>query len=44
MKTKLATFDTPVTSHKNFVLMWETNPITGTHHRSPYVPCQSDYS
>ena len=25
MRTKLAVFDNPVTSHKNFVLMWETD-------------------
>jgi hypothetical protein len=29
MKTKLAVFDSPVTSHKNFVLMWEENPVNG---------------
>ena len=25
MRTKLAVFDNPVPSHKNFVLMWETD-------------------
>ena len=29
MKTELAAFDTPATSHKNFVLMWEDNTVTG---------------
>ena len=27
MRTKLAVFDNPVTSHKNFVLMWEIDPL-----------------
>ena len=27
---KLAAFDTALVSHKNFVLMWETTPMTGS--------------